>query len=78
MDTNSKDKEAGYFLMNNPTYPNDECLVYYYYNPDAKCWGYGFNIADGCGFLPEKDVVPGTVIVPVEIMPVISKKKEVV
>ena len=62
-------KQSGYYLMYNPSYPQDECLVRYYYNPDAKCWGYGFNIADGCGFIPENDVVDGTVLTAVEITP---------
>ena len=65
---NNQTKQPGYCLMMNPSYPQDECIVYYYYNPDAKCWGYGFNIADGGGFLPEWDVVQGTAIIPARIV----------
>lgn len=45
----------------------EKSLAYYYYNPDAECWGYGFNIKDGGGFLPEWDLTKNTKIVEVEI-----------
>ena len=34
----------------------EESIVYFYFNPDANCLGFGFNIADGGGFLPERDL----------------------
>ncbi len=36
------------------------CLVYYYEN--AGKWGFGFNIVDGGGFLPESDLTADTVV----------------
>lgn len=37
--------------------PDEESvLVYYYNNQDAGCFGFGFNIADGGGFLPLWDL----------------------
>ncbi len=33
----------------------DRTLVYYYMNPDAERLGFGFNIADGSGFVPATD-----------------------
>lgn len=43
----------------------EKTLVIYYFNPDAKCYGYGFNIADGGGFLPEWDITDDTKIIEV-------------
>ncbi len=42
----------------------EKTLVYYYENPDTKEWGYGFNIADGGGFLPESDLTDDTKVLP--------------
>ena len=39
-------------------------LAYYYENPDTHEWGYGFNIADGGGFIPEDDLSNETRVVP--------------
>ena len=39
---------------------DEKTLAYYYENPDTKEWGYGFNIADGCAFLPETDLTDDT------------------
>lgn len=36
--------------------------AYFYDNPDSDCEGFGFNIADGGGFLPEYDITDSTVI----------------
>lgn len=36
--------------------------AYFYNNPDSDCEGFGFNIADGGGFLPEYDITDSTVI----------------
>ncbi len=41
----------------------ERTLVYYYYNDDADCAGFGFNIADGGGFLPESDLLDSTEVV---------------
>jgi len=38
-------------------------LVYYYQNPDTMIWGFGFNEADGGGFVPENELLPGTMVV---------------
>ena len=40
----------------------EECIVYFYLNPDANCLGFGFNIADGGGFIPEYDLRSGSVV----------------
>ena len=37
-------------------------IVYYYFNPDAKQKGFGFNIADGGGFLSENDLLEGSIL----------------
>ena len=42
-------------------------LAKLYINPDAKCEGFGFNTADGGGFLAADDVSDKTRIVPVTI-----------
>ena len=49
------------WLINEDT--EEKNLAYYYNNPDAKQWGYGFNIADGGGFLPENDLTCVTTVV---------------
>jgi len=36
--------------------------AYFYNNPDSDCAGFGFNIADGGGFLPEYDITERTSI----------------
>ena len=43
---------------------NEKTLAYYYENPNTKKWGYGFNIADGGGFLPENDLTEDTKVLP--------------
>jgi len=53
-------------------------LAYYYYNHDAQCWGYGFNTADGAGFLPDSDVKKSTVVKPVDVTPKDDKPAEIV
>ena len=40
----------------------EACIVYYYYNPDADTNGFGFNIADGGGYLEISDVNSDSVI----------------
>lgn len=58
----------GHYIMVNPAVPEDECIVYYYRNPDTKTWGFGFNIADGCGFIPESDIAEGSTIAPAAVV----------
>ena len=41
---------------------NEKTLAYYYENPDTRQWGYGFNIADGGGFMPELDLTEDTTV----------------
>lgn len=36
--------------------------AYFYDKPDSGCKGFGFNIADGGGFLPEYDIINSIVI----------------
>ena len=36
--------------------------AYFYDNPDSGCEGFGFNIADGGGFLPVHDITDNTII----------------
>lgn len=37
-------------------------IAYYYFNPDTECNGFGFNIADGGGFLPDCDLTESSVV----------------
>lgn len=39
-------------------------LAYYYEDFDAETWGFGFNIADGGGFIPENDLEDETEVFP--------------
>jgi hypothetical protein len=55
----------------------DEALGYYYFNPDAECYGFGFNIADGGGFLPESGVTDDAEIMEMEVRPVPNPSKAV-
>lgn len=41
-------------------------IAYFYYNPDAEIWGFGFNISDGSGFLPAYDLTEKTEVTKVE------------
>ena len=43
------------------------CLVYYYFSMDHRCLGFSFNYVDGAAFLPARDVLEDTRIVPVTI-----------
>ena len=43
---------------------DEKTLAYYYENPDTHEWGYGFNIADGGGFMPETDLTSETAVLP--------------
>jgi hypothetical protein len=45
----------------------EKTLAYYYENPDTGEWGYGFNIADGGGFMPEQDLTDDTKVLPAVI-----------
>ena len=60
-------REEGFYYLESPkeTRPT---LVYYYENPDTQKWGFGFNIVDGGGFLPEGDLTEDTIVIPVEIV----------
>ena len=42
----------------------EKTLAYYYENPNAQQWGYGFNIADGGGFLPEDELDDAVKVLP--------------
>ena len=63
-------RAEGFYWLISPE--GEKTLVYYYRNPDTSKWGYGFNVADGGGFLPESDldeavkVIPAIVGVPVD------------
>jgi hypothetical protein len=58
-------KEGYYWLLREGESP---CLVYYYKNTDTGEMGYGFNIVDGAGFLPEKDLTADTVVVKAKVI----------
>ena len=51
--------EGYYWLLKEEESPT---LVYYYYNHDAGEKGFGFNIANGGGFLPESDLTDDTIV----------------
>lgn len=52
-------KEGYYWLLTEGESPT---LVYYYENPDTGEKGFGFNVVDGGGFLPEWDLVEDSVV----------------
>lgn len=56
----------GYYHLYNPS-EEEPVLVHLYFNRDADCRGFGFNIHDGGGFLPLSDIHPETRIVAVNI-----------
>jgi len=52
-----------YWLMNKTEVP---IIVEYYCNPDAGKygqWGFGFNISDGGGFIPQNELTSDSVLV---------------
>ncbi len=53
-DNKTKFEDGQYYRLGPKT--TDEVIAYFYYNPDAEEWGFGFNIADGGGFLPAFDL----------------------
>lgn len=71
-------KENNYYWLINGA---EKTLVYYYRNPDAymnpekpilkkhdySALGFGFNIADGGGFLFENDLVKGAEVIDAKI-----------
>lgn len=56
----------GYYHLHTPS-EDSPTLAKLYINPDAQCEGFGFNIADGGGFIAADDVSEKTRIVPVTI-----------
>ena len=40
----------------------EKTLAFFYYAPDIKQWGFGFNTADGGGFLALSDISNDTQI----------------
>ena len=61
----NKYKPGYYYFINKDN--TDLCLTEYYYNSDSGCYGFGFNISDGGGFLPEDDIIDQSIIEPVNI-----------
>ena len=57
-------QEGWYWLIDGI---DESTLTYYYQNPDTIKWGFGFNIRDGGGFLPEDDLTDETKVVKAEI-----------
>lgn len=49
----------------------DESIVYYYRNPDTEILGFGFNTADGGGFMPVWDLVKTTKVIELELKEVV-------
>ena len=45
-----------------------DTVAYYYYNPDMNCCGFGFNTADGGGFLPETHLSKKTYVYPIHLV----------
>jgi len=59
-----------YYLVQQPG-PKDQCLVYCYVNPDfedGKVLGIGFNVADGAGWMPLRDLTKNTEIFEAKIV----------
>ena len=52
-------KEGFYWLI---SACGERALVYCYRNPDENLWGFGFNYADGGGFLPLRELTNSTVV----------------
>ena len=58
--------EEGFYYLHNPG-EKEPVLVQYYFNPDDENWGFGFNVADGCGFMREDDLSEDSRAVPVVV-----------
>jgi len=46
----------------------EETIGYYYDNQDMGCKGFGFNTADGGGFLPESHLSKNTEVTPIHLV----------
>ncbi len=57
----------GYYKMYSPV-ESKSVVVYYYFCDDAKCWGFGYNVHDGGGFLPEWDLEAGVILTHVKLV----------
>jgi len=57
----------GFYYLYTPE-EKEPTLAHYYFNTNVGCKGFGFNIHDGGGFLPEHDLTEKTRIVPVSII----------
>ncbi len=57
----------GYYKMFSPT-EKESVLVDYYFCDDKQCWGFGFNIRNGGGFLPEWDIEAGVILTLVKVV----------
>ena len=55
-----------YKLINTNT--KEETIVYFYHNEDADCDGFGFNTADGGGFLPLDHLAESTIVKKLQII----------
>lgn len=60
-------RDIGYYWLVNDHSLDDPTLAFYYENPDTDEWGFGFNYADGGGFLPEKDLTVDTRVVKAKV-----------
>lgn len=60
----NKEPPGQYYLLETH---GEVALVHGYENPITNCFGYGFNVSDGGGFLPDWDLIKDTIIKPVEI-----------
>ena len=56
----------GFYHLYSP-YEKEPVLVYYYKIPETGESGFGFNLADGGGFLPENDLTAETTFTRVEL-----------
>ena len=65
----SKLKLGRYYRLSHPM-TEEVTLGYFYLNPDAKCAGFGFNTADGGGFVGIDDLLTDTVLQLVDIVEV--------
>ena len=57
--------DDGYYMLD---LNGERAIAYYFYNPDDRCFGFGFNYADGGGFVPQSDIPDAVMIIPIRLV----------